>query len=294
MMANDVLACVYCGAVGAIRQICEKKYVSGGLPFSCTRCGGSFFSRTVVAANSDEYWEEDPVNKQVYIVPEVREAFQKKYERYLAMLDGLRGSGTNLLEVGCGAGIFLAHAAKWGWVGYGLDISPQAVQMTRQSCPGATVVCAPLEKSGFSPETFDLIALWDVIEHVDDPEALLNQVRRLLRPGGMVVMETPDEGCASRALVRFIHKVTGGRVSQLRAMYYEAHRWYFSRGAMSKLLRRVGFDHIQIRRECTVSEFGQRKGEAYGFSKLLLRVAYKIMNTVPVLRNKMVVMAAKY
>ena len=295
MTENDILACSYCGAVGGIRQICKAKYVCGGSPFSCAHCGGAFFSRTASAASSDEYWEGDPVNTQVYIVPEVREAFRRKYERYLAMLDGLRGSGENLLEVGCGSGIFLGQAAKWGWIGHGLDISPQAVQMTRESCPGATVVCAPLEKSGFSPETFDLIALWDVIEHVDDPEALLNQVRGLLRPRGMVVMETPDEGCLARALVRFIHNATGGRVSHLKAIYYEAHRWYFSRRAMSNLLHRVGFDQIQIHSESTVSEFGQRKGEAYGLvSKWPLRFTHNIMKTIPLLRNKMVVMATKY
>jgi hypothetical protein len=65
-------------------------------------------------------------------------------------------------------------------------------------------------------------------------------------------METPDEGCLARQLVRFAHKAAG-RVSFLRALYYPAHRWYFSRRAIATGLQRVEFDQIRFYREQTVN-----------------------------------------
>ncbi len=297
MTVNTGSACYYCGAVGGSRQICTEKYAWGGIPFSCARCGGAIFRRTISSATSDEYWEGDAVNEKVYTIPEVRRAFAQKYERYLTLFNNGNGAGSRLLEIGCGSGIFLEAALRHGWVVHGLDVSAQAVELTRRNCPGATVVCAPLEKAGFDPSTFDLIALWDVIEHVEDPEELLGQARLFLRTGGTLVMETPDEGCLARMLVRFAHRVTGGRVSLLRSLYYPAHRWYFSRRAVATVLRRVGFDGIRFYREQTVREFGSRKHAAYGsrnaWPQRVSNLIAGSIGMVPWLRNKMVVMAVK-
>src|SRR5207253_93421 len=144
--------------------------------------------------------------EKVYAIPEVRRAFARKFHRHLKMLDRLSNGAKNLLEIGSGSGIFLETAAKHGWKLHGLDISQQAVELAHANCPTAQVICAPIERSGFSKETFNVIALWDVIEHVEDPEALLQEAQSLLASGGYLIMETPDEGCLARQLVRFAHK----------------------------------------------------------------------------------------
>ena len=293
--------CPYCLTNGTVRPVCDERYVWGGRPFSCSTCGGSYFHRTRPATSSDEYWTSDTVNETVYTVPEVRRAFTQKYDRYLSLIE--RGEGPangkerKLLEIGCGSGIFLETASCYGWLVHGVDVSPLAVDLAQRFCPGATVVCAPIERAGFAPGTFDLIALWDVIEHVEDPESLLQEARRLLRPGGLLVMETPEESCPARKLVRLAHRVTAGHVSYLRALYYLDHRWYFSRKAMALVLRRVGFDRIRFYRETTVKEFGVRKATAHGVLRTLPQqigvFALGMMGAVPWFRNKMVVMATK-
>jgi len=277
-----------------MRQICHERFVWGGVPFACLKCGGGYFQRFASQYAHDDYWEGDTVNERIYTVPEVRRAFTRKFERHLKILERSRNGTKNLLEVGCGSGIFLETASKHGWKVHGLDISPQAVGLALKNCPTAHVICAPIEGSGLPKETFDVIALWDVIEHVDDPEALLKEARSLLAPGGYLIMETPDESCLARRLVRFAHTATAGRVSLLRALYYPAHRWYFSRQAMAKVLQRVGFDQIRFYREQTVKELGQRKGTAYGMvQNWPYRLAVVFMKIIPVLHNKMVVVAAK-
>ena len=286
--------CHFCRSKGSIQQICNERFIWGGTPFACVKCGGGYFQRMNPEGVPDEYWEGDTVNEKIYAVPEVRRAFSRKFDRHLKILEDSSNGAKNLLEVGSGSGIFLETAAKRGWKVHGLDISPRAVELARDNCPTAHVICAPIERSGLPIGTFNLIALWDVIEHVEDPEGLLQQARSLLASGGYLIMETPDEGCFARQLVRFAHKATAGRVSFLRALYYPAHRWYFSRRAMATVLQRVGFDQIRFYREQTVSEFGQRKVSAYGvFQNWPYRIAGVVMKLVPVLHNKMVVMAMK-
>ena len=278
-----------------MRQICAERYVWAGVPFGCEQCGGAIFQRAQSDRAPEEFWEDDPVNERIYSIPEVRAAFTRKYERYLACLSNGASGKKALLEIGCGSGIFLEAALRHGWSVYGLDISQQAVELTRRFCPAATVRCSSVEKAGFLPGTFDLVALWDVIEHVENPEALLCQARALLRPGGSLVLETPDESCPARHLVRFIHRVTAGRISFLGLMYFTAHRWYFSRRAMKAALDRAGFPHIRFYREQTVKEFGRRKHASYGMRRTLSqRLACTFgdaMGTIPWLRNKMVVIA---
>lgn len=83
----------------------------------------------------------------------------------------------------------------------------------------------------------------------------------------------------------------------LRAVYYPAHRWYFSRQAMSAVLRRTGFDAIRFYREQTVREFGKRKVQAYGldqtWSQRVTTALARAVGMVPWFRNKMVVTAVK-
>jgi 2-polyprenyl-3-methyl-5-hydroxy-6-metoxy-1,4-benzoquinol methylase len=289
--------CPFCGSNGSLQQIGSGKYLWGGIVFGCRGCGGAYFSRQIADDTADDYWEGDLANQKIYDVPEVRAAFAKKFGRYLKLLDAGNGSAKNLLEVGCGSGIFLQEASRKGWNVVGLDISAQAVKLALKNCPTAKVICASVEHSGLPAGTFDVIALWDVIEHVPDPEGLLQTLRSLLVPGGQLIMETPDEGCLARRLIRFAHKATAGRVSLLRVLYYASHRWYFSCKAMTGVLERVGFEAPRFYREQTVKEFGDRKHSDYGSlltrpQRLLREVAWWI-GTVPWLQNKMVVVTRR-
>jgi 2-polyprenyl-3-methyl-5-hydroxy-6-metoxy-1,4-benzoquinol methylase len=264
--------------------------------FGCRRCGGAYLEHTS-DSNIEDYWGDDLVNNAVYSSQVVQSAFRSKFDRYLRQLDRLSSGRKALLEVGCGWGMFLAEAVKHGWTVHGLDVSPQAVELTRRYCPEAAVTHAPLTATTFPPGAFDVVALWDVIEHVEDPEQLLRCAHGALADRGRLIMETPDEGCLARKLIRLAHRLTTGHFSLLHTIYYSAHRWYFSRLAMRTVLERLGFKQIQFYREQTVMACGERKLEAYHLLRRWPQCAVSLgthaMTMVPALRNKMVVMAGK-
>ena len=292
----DARTCPFCKATGDVAPVCGEGYVTGGVPWCCARCGGTYFRRLREEVDPGEYWESDQVNEHVYTIDAVRDAFTLKYKRYLRQLRApVNGTKPHMLEVGCGSGIFLDVATQFGWDVHGLDISPQAIALARRYCSTATLHCASLADAGFEAGSFDCVALWDVIEHVEDPEMVVRQARQVLRTGGMLVMETPDEGCPARVLVRLLHRITGGRANVMSAMYYSAHRWYFSRRAMTLLLERSGFEDIRFYREHTVREFGVQKTTAYGWRRSVVqrtaRTVADRIGLIPWLRNKMVVVA---
>ncbi len=99
-------------------------------------------------------------------------------------------TGGRLLEVGCGTGDLLAGVRDLGWTVTGVDFDPAAVAVARRR--GLSVQEGDLASQGFADGSFDAVTMFHLIEHVPDPGALLAECRRVLAPGGRIVVVTPN------------------------------------------------------------------------------------------------------
>jgi SAM-dependent methyltransferase len=98
----------------------------------------------------------------------------------------------HLLDVGCATGSFLANMRHLpGWHVQGVEISDYAANVARQNF-GLEVYVGALEQAAFPSESFDVVTLWDVLEHLHDPSASLAEIWRILRPGGIVAIRVPN------------------------------------------------------------------------------------------------------
>ncbi|MDP7074018.1 MAG: class I SAM-dependent methyltransferase [Myxococcota bacterium] len=97
-----------------------------------------------------------------------------------------------LLDVGCGAGLFLSVMRDLGWEVSGTETDAAAAALARRHVPGAVVHTGLLEDVGLPDAGYDAVTLSHVIEHVPDPESTLRSCARLLRSGGRVVLATPN------------------------------------------------------------------------------------------------------
>ena len=95
-----------------------------------------------------------------------------------------------LLDVGCGSGLFLWVMQQLGWEVWGLEPDPAAAEVARRR--GFPVVQAPVEEADLPAEGFDAVTMNHVIEHVIDPVAALARCAQATRPGGSVVLTTPN------------------------------------------------------------------------------------------------------
>ena len=96
-----------------------------------------------------------------------------------------------LLDLGCGKGSFLATMRDLGWDILGVEIDAQAASVAQDHF-GVPVVKSPLEKAKFPADSFDAVTITHVLEHVHDPIGLLKECLRVLKPGGRLVVVTPN------------------------------------------------------------------------------------------------------
>jgi ubiquinone/menaquinone biosynthesis C-methylase UbiE len=101
--------------------------------------------------------------------------------------------GDRLLDVGCGAGTFMLNAQQRGWSVEGTDLSSTAVRAS-SDVHGLPVRVGDFLDLDFEEGAYRAITAWEVFMHLPDPQAMLAKARRLLRPGGVVVLSVPNEG----------------------------------------------------------------------------------------------------
>jgi 2-polyprenyl-3-methyl-5-hydroxy-6-metoxy-1,4-benzoquinol methylase len=143
--------------------------------------------------------------------------------------------GAKLLDVGCGAGERLEQMRGLGWTVSGLDFDEKAVGVAKAR--GLDVSCGTIPGIWFPPETFDVVTMNHVIEHVPDPIELLKECYRILKPGGKVVLTTPNSSSWGHKFFR----------EHWRGLEPPRHLHIFGPSSIEQILKRAGFDAVIVR-----------------------------------------------
>lgn len=162
-----------------------------------------------------------------------RVAVRDKAERLLPAVER-HGRKGRLLDVGCAYGFIMEVARERGWQVAGIEPA-EAVAASAASRLGAPVA-TDLVSAGLPAASFDAVLVWDVIEHLPDPRRALDEVARVLRPGGVLSVVTPDIGSLAARLL-------GRRWEEMRKM--PEHIYFFDRASLSTLLRAAGFEPVE-------------------------------------------------
>lgn len=99
--------------------------------------------------------------------------------------------GGRVLDIGCGSGGYLAFLASLGWTCHGVEPGPNSRRYAREIL-GLTIDQGPLSDCKFPDSYFDVVTMWHVIEHFPDPLDTLREVRRILKPDGVIMLSTPN------------------------------------------------------------------------------------------------------
>jgi SAM-dependent methyltransferase len=110
-----------------------------------------------------------------------------------------RRVGGSILDVGCGTGIFLNEMRSAGWMVRGVEPSSFAVSYARKIFD-LDIYQGVLEKTNFQMKTFDVITLWDVLEHTQSPSSTLKKICSILEPSGWLIMNIPNPHSIDRRL----------------------------------------------------------------------------------------------
>jgi len=145
------------------------------------------------------------------------------------------------LDVGCSTGRLMYHLKNLGWDVAGIDIDADAVKVALKNDLNVTV--GRLEKSGYHDETFDVIHMGDVIEHVRSPRQMLLTSNKLLRQGGILIINTPNASCGFAVSSMFLSKIVKFPWPHSEAPY---HLYEFSPQTLNTFLISTGFEVISL------------------------------------------------
>lgn len=254
------VVCPLCSR-SVVRELVAKEFPYRG---RLSRCDGCGLVRLVAERPLEhDYWEDDSVGLDIYSNEEVRADMRRRYERYLPVIARLCGGTGALLDVGCGIGNFLLAAREAGWQVAGIEVSEKAAAVARSR--GLDVESARLEESRRPAGMFDAATLWDVLPHFEEPADAMRVVHQKLRPGGVVFLETPDEGYWMRSAFRRAFAFSQGRIDLLEYFYRLEHRFYFTAMTLSRVMEKAGFRTVGLWRDVTSPEKEYRKIAASRF-----------------------------
>jgi 2-polyprenyl-3-methyl-5-hydroxy-6-metoxy-1,4-benzoquinol methylase len=156
--------------------------------------------------------------------------FLNKVKKYVDKRKKLK-----VLDIGCGYGFLLKLLEKENWDVYGADISQKALKEAVKNS-NATLKKMNIERElKFEENVFDIITMFDLIEHLNSPYISLKNVKRLLKPGGILGIHCPNANAIGRILAK----------KQWFGIKDRTHKYFFTSFSLEILAVRAGFEILE-------------------------------------------------
>ncbi|MGO9228510.1 MAG: class I SAM-dependent methyltransferase [Bryobacteraceae bacterium] len=236
---EDLFVCAVCGnpACAPLFQRLRKSRFSVA---RCLDCGLEFLApqpdsdEIAKIYSADYYTPWDMKRSENEITARMK---RLTFARRLRELRQFTGPGS-ILDVGTATGFFLDEAiAEGSFVPYGIELSKYAGAIARDKFGAGRIHIGTIETAPFPPGFFSAVTMSDLLEHVCDPVSALRKAHELLRPGGVLMVMTPDTSSISRRLM-------GSRWTQFKL----EHLFYFSPANIRRLAASCGFRVLSIQR----------------------------------------------
>lgn len=186
-----------------------------------------YYNEGYFKGEKTKYGYLDYYNEGEYIIYNFKR-YWKKIEEYI--------DGGRVLDVGCATGLFLECAGR-NWQRYGLDISEYASKIAQDSI-GPTIETGQLLEAPWQNESFDLITMWDMLDHLPNPIENLFKCYQLLKKQGILILNVGD-------ISALFAKMCGKR---WYIMIPPTHLYFFNKRTITAMLNKAGFDILKIER----------------------------------------------
>lgn len=203
--------------------------------------------------------------------------YPMRVESFYGALKSLKGQipdiGGRVLDIGTAGGAFLDAANKYGYDVVGLEPSKYLVEQGKKR--GLKIIQGTLDTNTLEPHSFDMVCLWDVIEHLTDPHHALEKIRSLLKPGGILLINFPDIGTWQA-------KLAGKRFWWILSV----HLHHFTRDTIAKICRSTGYEIFYFQRYWQILQLGYLQDMAIHYkiplSGVLKRITPNLIQRIPI------------
>jgi 2-polyprenyl-3-methyl-5-hydroxy-6-metoxy-1,4-benzoquinol methylase len=194
----------------------------------CRSCGMVFAHRPPTAQELEATYGSYPV------IPALSPLTKQRYLELLDVFDGYRRTG-RILDAGSGSGYFLDTAMERGWEAHGTEYDTAVVEACRAR--GIHMQQGVLDPAHYTEASFDVITSFEVLEHLVDPATELAHISKLLRPGGILYLTTPNFNSVARHIAR----------DRWNIINYPEHLNYFTPRTLGLSLKKAGLHVERIR-----------------------------------------------
>jgi 2-polyprenyl-3-methyl-5-hydroxy-6-metoxy-1,4-benzoquinol methylase len=191
----EQVPCAICGSCQTKLVAVQRWFASEFHVVRCKKCKLIFTSPRPTQIWRERFYD---ARRNPYMLEVKRDYIYKPtpekvrtYRTLLRFIKDLVGPGKRLLDGGCATGEFVRTALEEGFDADGLECSPGAVAYAKEHF-GLELIQGKVEKAPVPDNTYDVITLLHIIEHFPDPIGALREVRRMLKPGGVLIAETPN------------------------------------------------------------------------------------------------------
>lgn len=197
--------------------------------------------------NKNLYQTTDPFSHFISTNPQARFInnlpFGKRLiQKYLQLTDTrqkeilkLKNSG-NILDIGCSGGKFLASFKK-GWRKFGLEINSSMVKRLKKTLPEAKIYRNSIEQQSLPVNFFDIISLWHVLEHINNPRIVFKKIHSSLNTQGILVIEVPNGESLWFKIFR----------QSWQMLIPPQHLYFYTQKSLTELLQKNGFKIIKVK-----------------------------------------------
>lgn len=204
--------CPSCGATDP-----SVLFSKDGFPHGrCKSCGLVYVAPIISEEAVMKYYEEESSWTEVLFSEEQVELDVRKFTYGLDLIEGHCSAG-RMLDIGCGPGFFLEAARERGWQVEGMEMNERCVERLEEL--DIPVCTDPLEHSDLEEGAYDAIAMWEVLEHLRQPHQALAEVRKLLKPGGTLLICVPN---FASLVNRIMHEKGGTFAGYSHVNFFEA------------------------------------------------------------------------
>jgi 2-polyprenyl-3-methyl-5-hydroxy-6-metoxy-1,4-benzoquinol methylase len=242
-LPREKARCALCGADNP-----KLLRVTRGWPVAkCLSCGLVYLRErpsedSLASMYSKDYYNRTEVGYGGYVESyfKYRGIFDKLFEARARSLERFRGQGS-ILEIGCAHGFLLDHLKKDGWLVSGVEVSPLAAGYARNTL-GLQVHHGTLRDARFETGAFDVVMMLDVLEHLHRPHDTLREVSRLLKPGGVLLVQCPWELTHWEEVIEAF--LRGRKTGCIEPDAVPAHLYFFNPRTLEAMLKASGFTVI--------------------------------------------------
>jgi len=223
-----VYACPICGSAST-GMLFQKHY-------KCKNCGLIFFEYTLNVADLAKIYDEKYFRGKVYCDYIQEKTFRKKlFLEKLNLIKTYIPPNGKVLDVGCATGFFLEVMRKLGYETYGIEVSDYASNYARNMLK-LNVITGDLLSASFPDDFFDIITMFDVLEHLPNPIETLAECSRIIKRGGILIIETLNADS-------LIFKILKQNWPLFSPPY---HLFYFNQKNIGLLLDKCKFERIKV------------------------------------------------